>query len=215
LTERSALALAFAAFGAAALIGVALIAVRGWPIAVLGLIGLAGGYFYTAPPFQYKFRALGLPLVFLQMGPLMTVGAYFTVSGEWSPAALVLSIPIGLLVAAILHGNEWRDIREDTRAGIVTLSARIGKEWAHYGYLGLTLGAYIVLGLAVAAELLPAATLLAILSLPLLVVVLRAAELGASGQARAIAMIDLQTARLHAAFGALLVLGVLASALAR
>jgi hypothetical protein len=47
------------------------------------------------------------------------------------------------------------------------------------------------------------------------VVVLRAAELGASGQARAIAMIDLQTARLHAAFGALLVLGVLASALAR
>ena len=30
-----------------------------------------------------------------------------------------LSIPVGLLVAAILHGNEWRDIREDTRAGIV------------------------------------------------------------------------------------------------
>jgi 1,4-dihydroxy-2-naphthoate octaprenyltransferase len=211
--ERSAYVFALAAFAAAAVLGVALIAVRGWPIVGLGLAGLAGGYFYTAPPFEYKFRALGLPLVFLLMGPLMTVGSYFAVSGRWSPVALVLSLPIGLLVAAILHGNEWRDIREDTRAGIVTLSSRIGREWAHYGYLGLTLGAYIVLSLAVVAGALPPATMLAILSLPLLVVVVRAAELGASGQARAIAMIDLQTARLHAAFGLLLVAGVVLPAL--
>ena len=43
--------------------------------------------------------------------------------------------------------------------------------------------------------------LLAILSLPLLVRQIRSAEFGASGQQRAIAMIDLQTAQLHAAFG--------------
>jgi 1,4-dihydroxy-2-naphthoate octaprenyltransferase len=213
--ERAAYGLAIAAFALAAVVGVILIAARGWPIVVLGIAGLAGGYFYTAPPFEYKFRALGLPLVFLLMGPLMTAGSYFAVAGSWSPVALVLSLPIGLLVAAILHGNEWRDIREDTRAGIVTLSSRVGREWAHYAYLGLTLGAYIVLALAVAAEVLPPPTLLAILSLPLLVVVVRAAELGASGQARAIAMIDLQTARLHAAFGALLVAGVVLAALAR
>ncbi|HEX3220631.1 MAG TPA: LLM class flavin-dependent oxidoreductase [Candidatus Limnocylindria bacterium] len=215
IRERQANAFALVAFAAAALVGVALIAARGWPIAALGVAGLAGGYFYTAPPFEYKFRALGLPLVFLLMGPLMTVGSYFAVSGAWSPVALVLSLPIGLLVAAILHGNEWRDIREDTRAGIVTLSSRIGREWAHYGYLALTLGAYMVLGLAVVARALPPATLLAILSLPLLVVVVRSAELGASGQARAIAMIDLQTARLHAAFGLLLVAGVILAALVR
>jgi 1,4-dihydroxy-2-naphthoate octaprenyltransferase len=211
--ERSAYAFALTAFALAAAVGVALILARGWPIVALGIAGLAGGYFYTAPPFEYKFRALGLPLVFLLMGPLMTVGSYYAVSGSWSPVALVLSLPIGLLVAAILHGNEWRDIREDTRAGIVTLSSRIGREWAHYGYLGLTLGAYIVLAMAVVVGALPPATLLAILSLPLLVVVVRAAELGASGQARAIAMIDLQTARLHAAFGLLLVAGVVLAAL--
>ena len=118
-SERGALGLAFAAFAAAVAVGIALIAFRGWPIVVLGLMGLAGGYFYTAPPFQYKFRALGLPLVFLMMGPLMTLGGYYAVSGDWSPVALVLSIPIGFLVTAILHGNEWRDIREDTRAGIM------------------------------------------------------------------------------------------------
>jgi 1,4-dihydroxy-2-naphthoate polyprenyltransferase len=211
LTERSAFVAALVAFGLAIVVGVYLVALRGPAIVVLGLLGLVGGYGYTAPPLQYKYRALGVPLVFLLMGPLMVAGTYFAVTGTWTVQAFVLSIPVGLLVAAILHGNEWRDIGEDTRAGIVTLSSRLGREWAHYGYVALVLGAYISLGLAVAFELLPPATLVAILSLPFLAQVVRSAELGASGQARAIAMIDLQTARLHLAFGALLVLGILLS----
>jgi 1,4-dihydroxy-2-naphthoate octaprenyltransferase len=211
LTERDAFKVAFAFFAIAVLAGLGLTWLRGWPIVALGLIGLAGGYFYTAPPFQYKFHALGVPLVFLLMGPLMTVGAYFAVSGVWSATALWLSLPIGLLVASILHGNEWRDISEDTRAGITTLSSRLGRDFAHYAYLGMTLGAYVLLGLAVAFRLLPPAVMVVLLSLPLLAVVIRSAELGAGGQARAIAMIDLQSARLHMTFGALLVVGVLLS----
>ncbi|HET7182384.1 MAG TPA: prenyltransferase, partial [Candidatus Limnocylindrales bacterium] len=212
MTERSAFVTAGLAFLLAVVIGLYLIALRGPAIIVLGLLGLIGGWGYTAPPFQYKYRALGVPLVFLLMGPLMVVGSYFAITGAWSLPALVLSIPVGCLVAAILHGNEWRDIGEDSRAGITTLSSRVGKEWAHYGYVALVLGAYITLGLAVAFRLLPPATLLAILSLPFLAQVVRSAELGATGQARAIAMIDVQTARLHLAFGSLLVLGVLVSA---
>jgi 1,4-dihydroxy-2-naphthoate polyprenyltransferase len=211
MSERAALATAATAFVLASLFGLYLIALRGPAIIVLGLLGLVGGWGYTAPPLQYKYRALGVPLVFLLMGPLMVVGSYFAITGAWSLSALVLSIPVGCLVAAILHGNEWRDISEDTRAGITTLSSRIGKEWAHYGYVALILGAYITLGLAVAFRLLPPATLLAILSLPFLAQVVRSAELGATGQARAIAMIDVQTARLHLAFGSLLVAGVLLS----
>jgi 1,4-dihydroxy-2-naphthoate octaprenyltransferase len=215
ITEGGAFGLALASFVLAVLVGFYLISARGPAIIGLGLLGLAGGYFYTAPPFQYKYRALGVPLVFLLMGPLMVEGAYFAVTGQWSFQALVVSVPVGLLVAAILHGNEWRDIREDTRAGIVTMSAEIGREYAHYLYVALVLGAYITLGLAVAFRLLPPATLLAILSLPFLAQVVRSAELGATGQARAIAMIDLQTARLHLTFGALLVAGILLSGVIR
>ena len=211
LTERAAFVVAAVAFGLAVVVGLYLVLLRGPAIVVFGLLGLIGGYGYTAPPLQYKYRALGVPLVFLLMGPLMVAGTYFAVTGTWTVQAFVLSVPVGLLVAAILHGNEWRDIGEDTRAGIVTLSSRIGRDWAHYGYVALVLGAYISLGLAVAFGLLPPATLVAILSLPFLAQVVRSAELGATGQARAIAMIDLQTARLHLAFGALLVLGILLS----
>ncbi len=215
ISERAAFVVAIGAFVLAMAVGVYLIWLRGPFIVALGLVGLVGGWGYTAPPLQYKYRALGVPLVFVLMGPLMVVGSYFAVTGSWSLSAGILSIPVGLLVAAILHGNEWRDISEDTRAGIVTLSSRIGKEWAHYGYVALVLGAYMSLGLSVAGGWLPPATLVAILSLPFLAQVVRSAELGATGQARAIAMIDLETARLHMAFGGLLVVGVLLSGLLR
>ncbi len=213
MTERQAFATAFVAFGLAVAIGLYLIALRGPAIVALGLAGVLGGYFYTAPPFAYKYRALGVPLVFLLMGPLMVVGTYFAITGTWSATALAASVPVGMLVTAILDGNEWRDISEDSRAGISTLSARIGRERAHYFYVALVLGAYIALGLTVAVGWLPPQTLIAIVSLPFLAQVIRSAELGATGQQRAIAMIDIQTARLHMTFGALLVVGLLLSGL--
>lgn len=211
--ERSAFLLAGTAFAAAAAIGLGLVAVRGWPLLLLGIAGLVGGWGYTAPPLQYKYRALGLPLVFALMGPLMVVGGYYAVTGRWSWEAAVLSIPIGLLVTAILHGNEWRDVGEDARAGISTLSIRAGRVVAHQVYVFLIVGAYIALAASVALTVLPPLSLLAVLSLPLFVRALRASELGAAGQQRAIAMIDLQTAQLHAAFGLLLAAGLTAAAL--
>ena len=208
LSEHEAFALAAGAFVGAMAIGLWLVAERGWPVAVLGLLGLVGGLGYTAPPLEYKFHALGPPLVFLLMGPLMVVGSYYVSSGTFTWAALVASLPVGLLVTAILHGNEWRDVSEDARAGISTLSIRAGRHFAHELYLALVIGAYLVLALAVAISALPPLSLLAMLSLPLLVRAIRASELGASGQQRAIAMIDLETAQLHAAFGFLLVVGL-------
>jgi 1,4-dihydroxy-2-naphthoate polyprenyltransferase len=214
LTEREAFVIMLVSFLAATGIGVWLAAERGWPVIALGLAGLLGGWGYTAPPLEYKFRALGLPLVFLLFGPLSVIGSYFVITGTFDWATVAVSIPVGLLVAAILHGNEWRDISEDARAGGVTFSIRAGRRVAHAGYLALVVGAYLALGVAVLVKALPVESLLALLSLPLLVRVIRASELGAMGQERAIAMIDLETAQLHAAFGFLLVAGLTIAALA-
>ena len=209
VTERGAFAVAWAGFLTALLMGIYLLVNRGWPIAVLGVIGFVGGYFYTAPPFQYKYRALGLPLVFILMGPLMVLGSYYAVSGNFDPGLLVVALPVGLLVTAILHGNEWRDVAEDTRHGFTTLSAQVGRDAAHWIYVMLVLGAYVAVGLGVMVGALPRLALLTLFSLPLMAWILRAAERGAEGHLRAIAMIDLMTARLHTAFGLLLLVGLL------
>jgi 1,4-dihydroxy-2-naphthoate polyprenyltransferase len=212
IAEREAFTIVALAFAAATAVGVWLIVERGWPVAALGLAGLIGGWGYTAPPLEYKFRALGLPLVFLLFGPLSVIGSYYVITGGFEWATVAVSIPVGLLVAAILHGNEWRDISEDARAGGVTLSIRIGRRFAHWVYLSLVVGAYLALGAAVLFEALPVQALLALLSMPLLVRVIQASELGAMGQQRAIAMLDLETAQLHAAFGFLLAAGIVIAA---
>ena len=216
LTEREAFGLAFTAFAIATLVGVALVAVRGLPIVGLGLLGLIGGYFYTAPPFEYKFHALGLPLVFMLMGPLMVGGSYFAITGTLASEVFWVSLPVGLLVTAILHGNEWRDISEDVRVtGEATFAARVGRNLSYWTYVALVVGAYMALAVAVVLGVVPAYAALAVLSLPLLIRVIRASVLGVTGQQRAIAMIDIETAQLHAAFGALLVGGLLIAALVR
>ncbi|MGB2939890.1 MAG: LLM class flavin-dependent oxidoreductase [Candidatus Dormiibacterota bacterium] len=209
VSERGAFGIAYSLFAISALMGVYLTLVRGPLILVLGVLGLLGGYFYTAPPFHYKYRALGVPLVFLQMGVLMTVGAYFAATGAFDWRLLALAAPIGLLVAAILHGNEWRDMAEDTRLGFSTLSARIGKVSAFRAYVALVIGTYMVLAIAVIAGWLPTPTLLAVLSLPAAVLLVQAAERGAGGSLGEINMIDMATARLHAIFGVLLILGLI------
>jgi 1,4-dihydroxy-2-naphthoate polyprenyltransferase len=209
LTEHEAFGLIRGSFLLAILFGIALIAMRGWSVALLGLAGLVLGYGYTAPPFQYKYKAIGLPMVFVLMGPLMVMGAYYTITGNVNWSALIVSIPIGLLVTAILHGNEWRDITDDARYGIGTLSALMGRKWAHITYLSLITGAFIVVVLAVLMHGLPQTSLLALLSMPFLVYLIGASQLGINGQQRAIAKIDLETAKLHAAFGLLYVIGIL------
>src|SRR5207249_11576740 len=80
ISEHGAFIVAWSGFILALLMGIFLTLHRGWPIVLLGLIGFIGGYFYTAPPFQYKYRALRRPLVFVLLGPVMVGGACYAVT---------------------------------------------------------------------------------------------------------------------------------------
>jgi 1,4-dihydroxy-2-naphthoate polyprenyltransferase len=209
LRENRAFYFAFASFLLAALFGVYLISQRGWMIVLLGVIGLILAYGYTAPPLQYKYKAMGLPLMFLAFGPLMAGGTYFAITGTFSWLSVIISIPLGLIVVAIGHGNEWRDIADDARFGFGTYSALVGRKWAHLTYIGLVTTAYLVIVITVLLHTLPTAISLTLLSLPFFVRSIRSAEMGINGVQRAIAKIDLETAQLHAAFGILYIFGIL------
>lgn len=209
ISERGALRFAYFLFGLTIALGLYLVVLRGPVMLLIGVLGVTGGYFYTAPPFQYKYRALGIPLVFLLMGVLMTVGGYFAATGTFDWRVALISVPAGLLVTAILHGNEWRDIAEDTRLGFSTYSGRAGRTAAYRVYTWLVIGAYMTLALGVMVGVLPTATLLAMLSLPAGWLLLRSAERGYIGSIGEINMIDLRTARLHATFGVLVILGII------
>ena len=208
IKESEAFKLGIFIFGLASLLGISMAFVRGWSVIGLGVLGLIACYGYTAPPFQFKYKATGMPLVFTLMGPLTVVGAYYVITGIWSVEALIVSIPIGLLITAVLHGNEWRDIADDARYGVGTFAAQIGRKWSFLAYVGFITAAFLSVVIAVMIKDLPVTSLLALFSLPLLVRSVQASAMGINGQQRAIAKIDIETAQLHAVFGMLLVIGL-------
>jgi 1,4-dihydroxy-2-naphthoate octaprenyltransferase len=196
-------------FALAMAIGAYFLAIRGYVVAILGVVGVLAGYFYTAPPFQYKFRALGVILVFFLMGPLMVLGTYYVVAGAFSSTAFLASLPVGLLVAAILHANEVRDVEDDSRAGFHTLSILLGQRAAAQLYLLMIGGAYFITVALAAGGLLPLWNLLVLLSLPVALKTARTLLGGVRRDSARLARIDAATAQVHLLVGLLLTLAFL------
>ena len=217
MTPKDVLAGGIAAFGLAFLIGIFLVIMHGLPIVMFGLAGIAGGYFYTAGPVGYKYRALGEFLVFALMGPLMVWGAHFVQVGQlqWMVqvgnvqlAPLLISLPVGILVAAILFANNLRDIEDDNESGYHTQASLLGRKRARIVYGSLLFGAYAVIGALVAFRLIPVWALLVLISIPAALKVNKIIQESLSHERGHLAMVDVMTAQLHFQFGILLTIGV-------
>ncbi len=136
---------ALATFAVAALIGLYLVARGGWPIAVIGLLGLVAGYAYTGGPVPLGYRGLGDPLVFLFFGVFAVWGTHRVQALGASDLALAASVPIGLLATALIAVNNLRDIDSDRAASKRTLAVRLGPSGARLYYALLLAGSYAAL----------------------------------------------------------------------
>ncbi len=197
----------FIAFGLAFLIGIYLFLERGWPIIAFGLTGIAGGYFYTANPIGYKYKALGEFLVFALMGPLMVWGGHFVQVGRLEFLPVIVSIPVGFLVAAILYANNLRDIEDDTASGFQTQASLVGRKRARIIYGTLLFSSYIVLAALVILKHAPVFALLAILTIPAALKVNKVILESLKNERSHWAMVDVMTAQLHFQFGILFIVG--------
>lgn len=196
------------------LIGVYLYTQSGIWILYLSLFGLLSAIFYTAKPIALKYKALGDIQVILSFGCGMTLGAYIVQTGTFSYLPLIFSIPLGLLIDAILHSNNIRDINFDGKFGVKTLPILIGEKLSVKFYYFLILGAYICVIIFVALKMLPSFALLSLVTLPLALKLVKMSEgFPPDAQAR----FDygtkhiMMTAQLNMVFGLTLVLGLLIS----
>jgi 1,4-dihydroxy-2-naphthoate octaprenyltransferase len=209
VTPKQLLAAGIILFAIGFSLGLLLVAVRGWPILILGVIGLLGGWFYTGGPVAYKYVALGDLLVFILMGPLMVIGSYLALTGGFSLTVLYASLPVGCLVAAILHANNLRDIAHDARANIKTMAMVLGVPAAKAIYVGLVAGAYLVVLVMVLAKLITPLALAVGITLPLALRNVKAVLASVPGKPESIAMGDVMSAQLHLAFCALFGIAIL------
>ena len=128
----------------AALCGVYLTWVGGWPILALGLTSLLCAVAYTAGPLPLAYVGLGDLFVLLFFGLGAVGGTTWLLCGHSvSPEAWSAGGAVGALATAILVVNNLRDREGDARHNKRTRVVRFGATFARWEYTALVAGALL------------------------------------------------------------------------
>jgi 1,4-dihydroxy-2-naphthoate octaprenyltransferase len=133
LTDVRAMRGAAVLFGLGTISGLLIARTAGRPLFIVGGAGVAVGAGYTL----LKARALGDLAVFLDFGLLGAAGAWIVQAGSFSWLPVLWTVPMAMLVIAILHANNWRDIASDGERRVSTVAGHLGDRGslAYYGVL--------------------------------------------------------------------------------
>ncbi len=147
--------------------GIYLTITVGWWVLVLGATGAACGFFYTAPPLRLCARGVGELVVGVNFGTLITLGSYYVQTGTLAWAPVVASVPVAVLICAVLYINQFQDARADEAARKRHWVVRLGRRRAAALFPVMMCLPYAAIATSVAARAMPAWSLLALLTLPL------------------------------------------------
>jgi len=207
VSPRRAYFAALCLFAMAGLIGIVLFVAVGWGVLLLGAIGVISGYFYVT---QLATRGIGELVVGLNFGPLMVLGSYYVQNQSLLLRPLLASVPVGFLITAILWINEIPDYTADKAVAKKTLVVRLGRKRGADLYAIIVLAAYAWTVVMVVLKLMPLASLIVLVTLPLAMKAITTAR-KYSEKPQSMIMANVSTIRVHLLFGALLVIGYVLS----
>jgi 1,4-dihydroxy-2-naphthoate octaprenyltransferase len=147
----------------------------------IGAASILAGVLYTGGPRPYGYAGLGEIFVFLFFGVVAVAGSYYVQVGHLRWEAFALSVPVGLLAAAILIVNNIRDIDSDRRADKRTLAVRLGRNRTRVMFAATVSLAYPLALVTWIAGPLHAWVALPWLSIPLAVVLVRSVQTKTDG----------------------------------
>ena len=172
LKPRQVFWFGLACFLLAVPIGIYFILLRGWLLLPLLVIAAVCVLLYTPVILKVKWPewAPGVG-----MGALPILGAYFVQTAAYTLSAIVACIPSGILVHNLLLLNEFPDVEADRNGGRKTLPIILGRGKASIVYSILTIVVYLWIVGAVVAEVMPAFSLISLLTLPLAIKAIKGA----------------------------------------
>ncbi len=137
------------------------------------LFAFLSSVFYVAPPIKYGYRGLGEFFVGINMGPIMVAGSYWAINGNltWSP--LWASIPIGIMVAAILFYQNLPDIESDKKVGKNTLAVMLSRNGSIIAMLIIGILIYLSTVTLILLDVYPIICLLTLITIPLFIKILQ------------------------------------------
>jgi 1,4-dihydroxy-2-naphthoate octaprenyltransferase len=196
--------MAFAFFGFAALVGLALVALsEAWVMIPLGALAVLAAWKYTGGDNPYGYRGLGELYVFLFFGLMATLGTLYTQAKELTWVGVAGAVGVGAIASAILVANNLRDIPTDRETGKLTLAVRMGDRGTRWLWTGLLFVSLVMVALIATVH--PAA-LVAVLAYAIIWKPLRALLGGAVG--RDLVPVLASTGLFEIAYAALLAVGI-------
>lgn len=130
-TSREVKKAAHISFALAFCIGIYLAAIGGWVIVAVGLLSILAGYAYTCGPKPIAYSASGELFVFLFFGLAAVLGSYYLQTHNVNLNAFLCASALGLLAAAVLLVNNYRDHKTDAKAHKLTLTHYLGRHRSH------------------------------------------------------------------------------------
>ncbi|MEH7334985.1 1,4-dihydroxy-2-naphthoate polyprenyltransferase [Neobacillus drentensis] len=166
IKPKTVMTLAFSFYGIALLLGIYICTNSSWWLALIGLICMAVGYFYTGGPVPIAYTPFGELFAGFFMGMLIILISFFIQTGTVDSTSILVSIPSMVLVGEILLANNIRDLDNDKENGRKTLAILLGKKKAINLLAGMFIFSYLwVLGLIIGGVV-PAWVAIVILSAP-------------------------------------------------
>jgi 1,4-dihydroxy-2-naphthoate polyprenyltransferase len=114
----------------------------GWFVIVLGGASILAALLYSGGPFPLASHGLGDFFAFLFFGPVAVCGTYYVQTLRLTSGSVLLSLPVGFLVASILVVNNLRDIPTDLKVGKRTLAVILGPRGTRLEYRCLLILSY-------------------------------------------------------------------------
>ncbi len=175
LTLTEVVIIAVITFLIAGGIGLYIISFKEIRVLWIGIAGILLSIVYSLPPFKLVYRGLGEVTVGLTFGPLIVLGIYCLQTGKIDLPALLISIPIGILIANVLWINQFPDYEADLKGNKRNWVVRLGKEKSVKIFAILFLIAYLWF-ILLAVVLRNAFWLLGLISIPLAIRAVRVAQ---------------------------------------
>ena len=117
-------------FGLAVVCGLFLVAIGGWPMAVLGLLAVLSAWAYSGGPYPIARGPFGELVVLVFFGFVAVTGVAWLYAQTVTLPMLIMGLVVGLPAAAVLTINNLRDLESDDHAGRRTLAIRLGSQGA-------------------------------------------------------------------------------------
>ena len=127
LSPREVMVGALVLYALAFVLGLILTLMTSFYVLLVGLICMLAGYFYTGGKYPIAYSPFGEVVSGFFMGTIIIALSFYLQTGFVNTDIIVVSIPLFIMIGAILLANNIRDLDNDKESGRRTYAILVGR----------------------------------------------------------------------------------------